>query len=490
MVVVLLILSVNTGAQITERERPQEWEDLAWGGRFLDRFLPIPVTGPLRSDTWGADNVVPRYVENGIEDMEWSYWGGNALKGSDGKYHLFVCRWREDSRKGHGEWPRSIVVRAVAGNPLGPYKVQQTLGSGHNPEAFKLQDGRYVIYVINGYYISEELEGPWEYNKFEFDPQGKPVIEGYSNMSFARRPDGSFLMVCRGGGIWISETGISPYRQVSEGSVYPRVEGRFEDPVLWRTDIQYHMVVNDWYGRIAYYLRSKNGIEWTIDPGEAYLPGIARYEDGTEEKWFKYERMKVLQDDLGRATQAHFAVIDVLKKEDEGGDNHSSKHICIPLTVGRRIEILNRERIDCRTDRIRVKIMAEEGFDPHTNLDIGSLRFGAPDEVNFGFGSKLIDVEESGENLVLVFEGKGNGLSDLNFTAKLLGRDSEGKLLFGYARLPWVDYPDAPAKVSSQSRCRAYDTISDNLEFKGNQLIRSHRFPPFHPGGSSLPSPV
>jgi len=347
----------------------------------------------------------------------------------------------------------------VAVNPMGPYKVKESIGPGHNPEVFQLADGRYVIYVYKGYYISKSLDGPWESKKFEFDPGGKPIIEGLSNMSFARRPDGSFLMVCRGGGIWISETGISPYRQVSEGSVYPRVEGRFEDPVLWRTNIQYHMVVNDWYGRIAYYLRSKDGLEWTVDPGEAYLPGIARYEDGTEEKWFKYERMKVLQDDLGRATQAHFAVIDVLKKEDEGDDNHSSKHICIPLTVGRRIEILNRERIDCRTERIRVMVMAEEGFDPHENIDMGSLRFGAADEVNFGFGSMLIDAEESGENLVLVFEGKGNGLSDLNFTAKLLGRDSEGKLLFGYARLPWVDYPDAPAKVSSQSRCRAYDTI-------------------------------
>jgi hypothetical protein len=445
--ITLLVFEFTGFTQITERKRPEQWQDLTFGGRFMDRFLLIPVPGTLSSDTWGAENVLPRYLENGIEDMEWSYWGGNAMKGPDGRYHLFVCRWREDSKKGHMEWPRSIVVRAVSPHPMGPYVVQESIGKGHNPEIFQLQDGRYVIYVYKGYYLANSLEGSWEYAKFDFDPQGKPIIEGLSNLSFARRHDGSYLMVCRGGGIWISDTGISPYRQVSEGSVYPNVEGRFEDPVLWRTHIQYHMVVNDWYGRIAYYLRSKDGIHWKVDPGEAYLPGIARYEDGTEERWFKYERMKVLQDELGRATQAHFAVIDTLKHEDMGKDRHSSKHICIPLTVGRQMEILNREVIDCCIDSIRILVKAEEGFDPYTDMDFSSLRFGAPEEVNFGFGSKLIHRQESGSDLILVFEGKGNGLSKDNFTAKLLGRDARGGLLFGYVRLPWVDYPDAPASI-------------------------------------------
>ena len=185
-------------------------------------------------------------------------------------------------------------------------------------------------------------------------------------------------MVCRGGGVWFSQTGISPYMQVTDQRVYPPIDGRFEDPVVWRTNIQYHLIVNDWLGRIAYYLRSKDGVHWKVDPGEAYLPGIARYEDGTVEDWFKYERIKVLQDEHGRATQAHFAVIDVLKNEDKGSDEHSSKHICIPLTVGRLITILNRGPFDADTDKIRVKIAAEKDFDPHTDITLSTLRFGAP----------------------------------------------------------------------------------------------------------------
>jgi hypothetical protein len=34
------------------------------------------------------------------------------------------------------------------------------------------------------------------------------------------------------------------------------------------------MIVNDWLGRIAYYLRSKDGIHWVVDPGEAYTPEL------------------------------------------------------------------------------------------------------------------------------------------------------------------------------------------------------------------------
>jgi len=445
---------VNVNAQIVQRERPAKWRELVFGGRFMDRFLPMPVQGQLTSDTWGADNVKPRYTDNGLEDNKWSYWGGNALLGDDGKYHLFVCRWLEGSQRGHHEWRRSIVVHAIADRPTGPYKVKDTVGPGHNPEVFRLRDGRYVIYVIGGYYLADGMDGPWESKKFEFNPRGRRIIEGLSNLTFARREDGSFLMVCRGGGVWFSETGITPYNQVTDTRVYPPIDGRFEDPVVWRTHIQYHLIVNDWLGRIAYYLRSKDGIYWKVEPGEAYLPGIARYEDGTVVDWFKYERIKVLQDDYGRATQAHFAVIDVLKNLDKGSDNHSSKHICIPLTVGRLLTLLDNGPIKSDTKTLRVAIAAEKGFNPHTDIDVDSLRFGAPEEVNFGRGCRASTTERAGDDLIVTFDGSGNGITEDNFTAKLLGKTSRGKLLFGYARLPWVDYVEPALSASPPSITR------------------------------------
>ena len=437
-----LLYQVNSESHIIimKRELPAEWDKLIFGGRFMDLFLPIPVMGPLTSDTWGADAVVPRYTQNGIEDKEWSYWGGNAVRDEDGSFHLFVCRWPENSEKGHMEWPNSEVVHTVSKNSLGPYKVLKTIGKGHNPEIFQLKDGRYVIYVIDGHYVAEDLNGPWEYGKFEFDPRDRNIIEGLSNLSFVIRKDGSYLMVCRGGGIWVSEDGISPYRQITNKRVYPAVEGHFEDPVIWKDNVQYNMIVNDFTGRIAYYLRSKDGVNWKVDPGEAYRPGITVYEDGTREEWFKYERIKVLQDEYGRPTQAHFAVIDTIKWEDYGNDKHSSKHICIPLTKGRLIEVLNKKPIDGKTKIIKVKILAGEDFDPNTDINFESVRFGASEVINYGGGSKLIGTEKDGDDLILVFKGDGNGFTKENFAGKLLGRTRDGMLLFGYSRLPGVVY--------------------------------------------------
>ena len=414
-----------------------EPEETVDGGQFIDRFLPMPLLSKPTSDTWGADNVIPRDVENGVEDRTWSYWGGNAKLADDGKYHLYVARWREDAERGHMEWRKSLVAHAVAQQPMGPYHVKDTVGPGHNPEVFQLADGRYVIYVIGGYYMADDVNGPWERLKFEFDPRGRRIVAGLSNLTFARREDGSLLMVCRGGGVWFSKTGISPYYQVTDQRVYPPVEGAFEDPVVWRTDVQYHLIVNDWRGRIAYYLRSKDGVDWKIEPGTAYRPGIAVYEDGTKVDWYKYERPKVLQDRHGRATQMHFAVIDVIKNDDQGSDNHSSKHICIPMTVGRLLTILDQRPITSDTKTIRVKITAEDGFNPHTEVNVYSLRFGAPEEVNFGRGCKILKTAKSGDDLIVTFDATGNGITGNNFTAKLLGKTASGKLLFGYARLPW-----------------------------------------------------
>lgn len=428
-------------AQITERPRPAEWDNLVKGARFIDRFLPMPA-GKLSSDVWGAKDVVPRYVDNGIEDNVRSYWGGNILKDEDNKYHLYVCGWPENSPKGHMFWPNSTVYHAVCDNSIGPFIIKDTIGSGHNPEAFRLKDGRVVVYVIDGYYLADDLNGPWTRKKFDFDNRDRRIIEGLSNLTFAQREDGSYLMVCRGGGVWISQTGLSPYNQITDKRVYPPVKGEFEDPVVWRDHVQYHLIVNDWLGRIAFYLRSKDGVNWVTDPGEAYLPGVSVHEDGKVENWFKYERIKILQDEYGRAIQANFAVIDTLKNEDLPNDNHSSKNISIPLNPGLLLTVLDTQPVTDKTKTIRVKIAAEKGFNPQTDIDLNSLRFGASTEVNYGRGCKVQSTENDGKDLIVTFDAKGNGITAEEFAPKLIGKTTSGKLLYGYARLPWISYND------------------------------------------------
>jgi len=81
----LTVYGVANAQNHQDVKRPGEWENLAFGGRLMDRFEPLPELGPRTSDTWGVDAVKPRNIKLGIEDPAWSYWGGNIVVGDDGK---------------------------------------------------------------------------------------------------------------------------------------------------------------------------------------------------------------------------------------------------------------------------------------------------------------------------------------------------------------------------------------------------------------------
>lgn len=504
--VCVLLCHLMATAQITERQRPAEWVNLVEGARFLDRFLPMPA-GQQGSGIWGTDSVQNRYIDNGIERPDISFWGGNILQTPDGIYHLYVCGWPESSPKGHMFWASSTIYHAESETLSGPYVVKNSIGAGHNPEAFRLADGRIVVYDIMdgfhlaGYYIADnERSLIWNFQKLPLDTRDRPIIEGSSNMTFACRPDQSYLMLCRGGGVWISRDGISPYQQISSHSIYPPVEGEFEDPVIWRDSLQYHMIVNDWYGRIAFYQRSLDGLHWVTEQGEAYVPGISVHLDGEKEAWFKYERPKVFQDEYGRAIQMNFAVIDTIKAEDLPGDRHSSKNICIPLNKGLLLDVLNTEPITASTRYIELLIKAEPGFDPATDIDIQSLRFGSYNEVNFGRGCKAHKVRRQGDDLIVVFKAKGSGITVDEFAPKLIGKSSAGQLLYGYARLPYVDY--SPAMLSARKPKYDHDkrvmqvtvenyglsasAASDLQLLQGGEVIAQASIPALEPYGSAL----
>lgn len=450
---------LQTGAQVEERERPAEWDNLVPGGQFKDFILPIPMREGFTSDTWGGDNVKPRDITNGIEDPEWTYWCGFPVRAEDGLYHLYTARWPEGHPDGHFGYFDSDIVHATSKDPMGPYTYSDTLGEGHNPELYKSKNGNYIVYSAYGrYFLSKSLEGPWKRQTYDFHKRERYVFPRYVNFSFAQRDDGSYIAVSRRGYIWASPDGEENWYNTSAESVYPKVPGIFEDPVLWKDDIQYHIVVNDWKGRIAYYLRSKDGFHWITEPGEAYAPGICRYENGRVSDWFKYERIRFLIDEYGRPSHVHFAVTDILKHDDLANDNHNGKLIIMPMRKARLLEMLNTEPV-AGAKEIRVKIKAEENFDPHQDVDLNSLHYGASGEVNFGRGSQVLRTEKAGKDLVLVFDGQACGFSKENFAGKLLGKDVNGELMFG-----WTSLPGTTAQVPLLS------ALSPRFEFSDDGL--------------------
>lgn len=422
----------------TEYVAPQ---GLVYGAAFIDRILPMSVgKDDLRSDVWGGSNVRPRNVNNGIEDPEWSYWCRSVHQESDGLYHLFGARWPES--KGFDAWPTSRVYHAVSSCPTGPFKViDPDIGRGHNVTCFRSRYGDYIISGLFEDYIGKSVNGPWKSWKILLDFRGGSCPDT-SNNTYVSREDGSVLMINQPGRVWISEDGLKPFRKVTDAhGVHPCTLGIFEDPIIWRDEVQYHAIYNDWYGRTAYYMRSKDGVNWVWDPGIAYNYQVAKHPDGTSERWYKYERPSVLLDKYGRASHIYFAVIDSRKDLDKPNDNHNTKNIALPLILSRRLELMEKDAF-LKLKDFTVRIKGEPGFLPEKDVDVSSLRFGAPSAVDFGKGLIAKSAKKEGDDLVVVFSGTSAGFTESDFVGKMLGKDNAGKPVFGYVRLPGVSYND------------------------------------------------
>ena len=135
------------------------------------------------------------------------------------------------------------------------------------------------------------------------------------------------------------------------------------------------------------------------------------------------------------------------------------------------LEVMNEDTITGDTRKIEVRIRAEKGFDPQREVDVKSLRFGSFTEVNFGRGCKAVGSRKEGKDLVVVFDGKGNGMGADEFAPKMLGRDKDGGLLYGYASLPYVDYTPAILSAAYPMYDRVRGMIS--LEVKNYGLSES-----------------
>src|SRR3954451_4625311 len=334
---------------------------------FIDYFRPIPVSGKLSKEVWGAATVGPRDPNNGLEDTtmkHWDYWDGKILRGPDGKYRMFASRW--DQGKGHNGWFASKAVEAVSKSALGPYHDEGLCwpdnqdGKGHNVTAVQLPKGGYAVVVSetrNGdVFTSPSVDGPWKYlggisvNQDKFhslrNPGDTRPLHGPnpqpwhgSNVSLIVRPEGRFEIVQRSGQILISRDNILGPYDVQGDSIYRGLPGlpqdnlnRLEDPVIWFSGGWYHIRVNNWGDRRAYHIISRDGITGWKFQGLAYEPAadFIRYTDGTVNHWNKLERPGVLIEN-GHVTAITLAVIDVPKEEENGNDGHGSKIIVIPF---------------------------------------------------------------------------------------------------------------------------------------------------------------
>lgn len=421
------------------------------GASFSDLILPLPITETFVSDgIWGEPYTKPRDINNGIEDNEFSYWGGRIVE-EDGKYHINIVRWPENTRKGHWDWPKSTVAYAVSDSATGPFKIVRSEAytyttaegvdnfnsSGHNANIILMNDGSYLLYILVRFVpiilSSKSIAGPWKYEGIlEVDAAPTEVPHLRNNLSGLQLDDGSIYFMSRRGIAIRSDVGIlGPYQvlcgptSANESLPAEYRNSDYEDPVVWKDEVQFHMIINAFLDLRAVYLRSPDGINWFYEDGFAYAPSLTVYTDGTRTLWHKVERPNVLVDQFGRATHLTMAAIDYAKELDYPNDNHSSKNQVLPLIVYRRLRWLG---------NMQLLILTENSMS--NDFDLDSFRLGSSIAVNFGGGATVAATTSHPDGIALTFVGDTQ-LSDApsDFAAKLIGKTAAGELVVGYVRV-------------------------------------------------------
>jgi len=284
-----------------------------------------------------------------FSDPDFNIWCGSAVKGDDGKFHLFYSRWPR--KLGHLAWvTHSEVAHAVSDSPFGPWQHRDVAlpargidfwdGScTHNPTVIRLAGKFYLYYMGNygdsvvgkslnwthrnhqriGVAVADSPSGPWT----RFDKTVVDTTPGFydalccNNPSVAVRPEGGCLMVYKavgdkgklpfGGPVFhcvaTSDSPTGPFKKhpspifVKEG-----VQFAAEDPFIWRGADRYWAVVKDNAGHFTnrgYSLalwESADGFDWKLAKHPLVATPEITWTDGRKQKLDALERPQVLFD--------------------------------------------------------------------------------------------------------------------------------------------------------------------------------------------------
>lgn len=284
-----------------------------------------------------------------FSDPEYNIWCGSAVKGDDGKYHMFYSRWPR--KLGHYAWvTHSEVAHAVSDSPFGPWKHHDVTlpargtnfwdGScTHNPTVLRIK-GKYYLYYMGNYgdgvvrlplnwehrnhqrigvAVADSPNGPWQrFNQPVLDissDTNAPDALVVTNPSVTERPDGGVLMIYKAVGrkrpqpfggpvVHLAATADSPTGPFKKhpGEVFGAKGVMFaaEDPFIWRGADRYWAVVKDNDGNFTkrgYSLalwESQDGFDWKLAKHPLVSTPEVKWADGRVEKQDRLERPQLV----------------------------------------------------------------------------------------------------------------------------------------------------------------------------------------------------
>ena len=311
------------------------------------------------------DLLLPAPREGGFRMPGYWVWCGSAIRGEDGRYHLFASRWPKD-RPFMPHWlTSSEVVRAVAERPEGPYTFQEVVLPERGP---RFWDGRMThcptIHKCGGtyllYYVGVTFEGPavvpGEPQSYDapriqriratqriglatapsvlgpWKRRDKPILDVRpdkwdalvtTNPAACVHDDGRALLVYKSvsghgdllriGAAW-AEHYDGPYERPRDEPVFDfnATGDHLEDPYIWWASDHYEMLVKDMRGGVCgkegggIHATSTNGVDWTVsDPPLAYSHTV-KWDDGSVTEQLATERPQLLIQE-GRPTHLFLA---------------------------------------------------------------------------------------------------------------------------------------------------------------------------------------
>jgi hypothetical protein len=303
-------------------------------------FEHVPFARRLRPAPVGAGFAMPGY---------W-VWCGSAIRGEDGRYHLFAARWPQAMKFLPGYQSYSEIVRAVADTPTGPYTFQEVVlgdrGSEfwdgrmtHNPVVLKGGDTYLLFYIGTtfegakptaeqiatgpdmwpwyrsiriGVATSKSVTGPWRRRDepFLLPQPGSWDEHVVTNPSPCLTPDGRLLLYYRSYiknigcklGLAIFDGLDGPCRWRSTQPLFDTPGLSLEDPCVFAIDGHLEMIAKDLNGNIAgelhagIHLLSRDGQQWEFAPERKAYSRDVLWDDGQVRRMGCFERPQVLME--------------------------------------------------------------------------------------------------------------------------------------------------------------------------------------------------
>jgi len=341
----------------------------------------LPAAGQIVEDYDFSAMLQPVPATAKFSDPDFNIWCGSAVKGDDGRYHLFYSRWPR--KLGHNAWvTHSEVAQAISDSPFGPWRHHDIAlparGTNfwdgcctHNPTVVRMGGKFYLYYMGNygdgvvgkslnwihrnhqriGVAVADSPNGPWQ----RFD---QPIIDVSpdtnapdalvaTNPSVTQRPDGGVLMIYKAVGlkralpfggpvVHLVATADRPTGPFTKhpGEVFGANGVMFaaEDPFIWRGADRYWAMVKDNAGHFTkrgYSLalwESADGLDWKLAKHPLVATPEVTWVDGRKHKLDALERPQVLFD--------KGAPIALLCAAAEAKDRDGSFNLQIPLANG------------------------------------------------------------------------------------------------------------------------------------------------------------